>query len=170
MAKHTATFPMDYGKVLDKSRCGLVSGTILNSPTLGEIFIGCKSLEKLAAAFKRLAPRNTVYNPELRQELAVFRQIDVIHGDEAREPLPASHWEKMDTAPTDGREVILMVESRAGIPHKCLVGHYMEGGHCIEDHPPISEGWYFWNGCSFDRAAKPIRWMPLPEQPTDLEG
>jgi hypothetical protein len=69
----------------------------------------------------------------------------------------------MDCAPLDGKEVLLKVESRAGIPGKMLVGHYMPGGHCIEDHPPIDRGWYFWNGCSFDLASKPIAWMPLPE-------
>ncbi len=71
-------------------------------------------------------------------------------------------WKTMDTAPRDGREVLLEVEQRAGIPGKCLVGHYMPGGHCIEDHPPISEGWYFWNGYMFDRASKPVRWCELP--------
>lgn len=74
-------------------------------------------------------------------------------------------WQPMETVPKDGREVLLKVEIRAGIPGKCLVGHYMQGGHCIEDHPPpIDAGWYFWNGCNFDKAAKPMAWMPLPEE------
>lgn len=68
----------------------------------------------------------------------------------------------MESAPRDGREVILKVKSRAGISGKYLVGHYMPGGHCIEDHPPIAEGWYFWNGREFDHAAEPIGWMPIP--------
>ena len=68
----------------------------------------------------------------------------------------------MNTAPRDGTEVLLVVERRAGIPHRMLVGHYMPGGHCIEDHPPIDEGWYFWNGCMFDKASKPLAWMALP--------
>jgi NTP pyrophosphatase (non-canonical NTP hydrolase) len=72
----------------------------------------------------------------------------------------------MDNAPTDGTEVLLLVESRAGIPGKYLVGHYMPGGHCIEDHPAIDEGWYFWNGCMFDMASKPIGWRELPETET----
>ncbi|MEW4459475.1 hypothetical protein AB1K42_15390 [Roseibium algicola] len=72
----------------------------------------------------------------------------------------------METAPKDGKEVILEVESRAGRPGKFLVGHYMPGGHCIEDHPPIKEGWYFWNGCSFDIASKPIGWCDLPIEDT----
>ena len=71
-------------------------------------------------------------------------------------------WEAMETAPRDGTEVVLAVERRAGIPGRMLVGHYMPGGYCIEDHPPIAEGWYFWNGRMFDKAAKPIAWMPLP--------
>lgn len=68
----------------------------------------------------------------------------------------------METAPKDGREVVLKVKLRAGTPGKYLVGHYMGGGHCIEDHPPIDAGWYFWNGRMFDRAAEPVGWMPIP--------
>lgn len=74
-----------------------------------------------------------------------------------------SEWQPIETAPKDGRELILQVKLRAGIPGKCLVGHYMPGGHCISDHPPIDDGWYFWNGCYFDKAAEPILWMPLPD-------
>ncbi len=69
----------------------------------------------------------------------------------------------MDSAPKDGTEVLLRVKLRAGIPGKWLVGHYMAGGHCIDDHPPIDRGWYFWNGCMFDKASEPIAWLPLPE-------
>ena len=69
----------------------------------------------------------------------------------------------METAPLDGREVLLQVELRAGVPGKFLVGHYMEGGNCIEDHPPIAQGWYFWNGVMFDTASKPVGWLPLPD-------
>lgn len=75
-------------------------------------------------------------------------------------------WQPMATAPKDGREVLLLAERRAGVPGKMLVGHYMPGGYCIEDHPAIDEGWYFWNGSRFDNASKPTHWMPLPEAPT----
>jgi hypothetical protein len=78
-------------------------------------------------------------------------------------------WQPMKTAPRDGTEVLLVVERRAGIPHRMLVGHWMPGGHCIEDHPEIDEGWYFWNGCMFDKASKPKYWMPLPELPDDVD-
>jgi hypothetical protein len=74
-------------------------------------------------------------------------------------------WQPIETAPKDGREVILAVETRAGITHGVLVGHYMPGGHCIEDHPPIADGWYFWNGCMFDKAAIPTHWMDMPHHP-----
>lgn len=74
-----------------------------------------------------------------------------------------SAWQNMDTAPKDGTEVLLRVKMRAGIPNGHLVGHYMAGGHCIEDHPPIDAGWYFWNGCMFDNAAVPFEWHPLPQ-------
>jgi hypothetical protein len=68
----------------------------------------------------------------------------------------------MDIAPKDGTEILLQVKLRAGISNRFLVGHYMPGGYCIEDHPAIDAGWYFWNGCMFDRAAEPIRWWHLP--------
>lgn len=72
-------------------------------------------------------------------------------------------WRSMENAPRDGTEVLLCVKSRAGIPGKCLVGHWMPGGHCIGDHPPIDAGWYFWTGLMFDLASKPMAWMPIPE-------
>ena len=68
----------------------------------------------------------------------------------------------IDTAPKDGREVLLLVESRAGVGPRFLVGHYMPGGHCIEDHPPIEAGWYYWNGCMFTGPERPLMWMELP--------
>ena len=77
----------------------------------------------------------------------------------------ANEWQSMKTAPRNGEEVLLVVESRAGVSGRMLVGHWMPGGHCIEDHPPIDAGWYFWNGCRFGRAEKPIAWMPLPSAP-----
>jgi hypothetical protein len=72
-------------------------------------------------------------------------------------------WKPISTAPKNGVELLLTVKSRAGIPRGILVGHYMAGGHCVEDHPPIAEGWYFWNGCMFDKAAEPVAWMPVPD-------
>ena len=77
----------------------------------------------------------------------------------------AGAWQAIETAPKDGREVLLAVERRAGVAGGMLVGHYMPGGYCIEDHPAIDEGWYFWNGSMFDRASKPRFWMPLPAPP-----
>jgi hypothetical protein len=76
----------------------------------------------------------------------------------------------MDTAPKNGTEVLLQVRYRANVPGKFLVGHYMPGGHCISDHPPIDSGWYFWNGCMFDKAAEPVAWAPLPRALADAKG
>lgn len=78
-------------------------------------------------------------------------------------PKSTQTWKPMNTAPRNGTEVLLQVERRAGIPGKCLVGHWMPGGHCIEGHPPIDAGWYFWNGRMFDKASTPVQWMRLPE-------
>jgi hypothetical protein len=58
-----------------------------------------------------------------------------------------------------------MVERRAGIPWRMLVGHYMGAGPYEDGFPCIDEGWYFWNGYMFDKASKPLAWMPLPEAP-----
>jgi len=80
----------------------------------------------------------------------------------AAAPFMLPQWRGMESAPKDGREVLLRVKLRAGATGKQLVGHYMQGGHCIEDHPPIDRGWYFWSGCQFDKASEPIAWMPLP--------
>jgi hypothetical protein len=85
-----------------------------------------------------------------------------------RAALPSTRrWQSIETAPLDGREVLLRVKVRAGIRGKCLVGHFMQGGHCIEDHPAIARGWYFWNGRMFDEAAEPTHWMELPEDGSD---
>jgi len=91
-------------------------------------------------------------------------KIERLQGElNARDDLGIPVWQPMKTALRDGTELLLAVERRAGISGRCLVGHYMPGGHCVEDHPPIAEGWYFWNGSMFDKASKPIAWMPLPE-------
>ena len=74
-------------------------------------------------------------------------------------------WRTIETAPKNGTEVLLRVKMRAGIRGGYLVGHHMPGGHCIEDHPPIAAGWYFWNGRMFDEASEPTHWMPLPAPP-----
>lgn len=83
-----------------------------------------------------------------------------------RDDAPPTEWRDIATAPKDGTEVLLVVEHRSGTPNCCLVGHYMPGGYCIEDHPEIDEGWYFWNGRMFDKASKPTHWQPLPPPPT----
>ncbi|GEM_PF-1537206 len=109
--------------------------------------------EERAAAIAHLTERDTFTTRDLAIERAVVSKL--------RAPV-ATDWRSMDTAPLDGREVLLQVELRAGMPGRCLVGHYMPGGHCIEDHPPIAQGWYFWDGREFDLASKPTGWLPLP--------
>ena len=99
-----------------------------------------------------------------REDLLLAIEADMANYDEEKKLLADLYpWRPMKSVPRDGTEVILVVEMRAGIPYQKLVGHWMPGGHCIEDHPPISEGWYFWNGCMFDKASKPLAWMPIPE-------
>lgn len=89
---------------------------------------------------------------------------------------PTQSWRPIDTIPKDKDgdpepgEFLLLVKSRAGVPYKCLVGHWMPGGCCIEDHPPVARGWHFWNGAMFDRASDPTHWMRLPEPPKPLDN
>lgn len=132
-----------------------------------------EAYDDLLRALKRA--REALYNgfePD-NQSRAYHDVDDAIRKSSAARLMPLETekqiWQPMETAPRDGTEVLLQVEYRSGIPGKCLVGHYMPGGHCIEDHPAIDSGWYFWNGCMFDRASKPMRWMPLPKVPTDGE-
>ena len=84
-------------------------------------------------------------------------------------------WRPIETAAKDGgKEVLLRVKMRAGIPGGLLVGHWMDGGFTVgDDHPAIAGGWYFWNGRMFDKASEPTHWMPLPSPPepeTEVEG
>lgn len=76
----------------------------------------------------------------------------------------ATTWQPIATAPKDGTEILLCVESRSRNAGGMLVGHYMPGGHSI------SEGWYFWSGSMFDKSSKPTHWMPLPEAAETAEG
>lgn len=89
-----------------------------------------------------------------------------LKADMDRDVVEREEWRPMGTAPKDGTEVLLVVERRAGMAECCLVGHWMPGGHCIEDHPPIAEGWYYWYGNFFNLAEKPLYWMPLPSVPS----
>lgn len=161
--KNKPAFPMTYGKVPNKSRCAPMTITVFSSVRYGDVAIASTKPSATEALWKKLAPKGSVYDPQKAQKIVVFSAEHTLIGDESRAVPAESPWELMDTAPKDGTEVLLIVKSRVGMPHGKLVGHYMGGGHCISDHPPIDEGWYFWNGCMFDRASEPLMWMPLPE-------
>lgn len=75
-------------------------------------------------------------------------------------------WQPICTAPKDGTEILLRVNTPDGVPGNYLVGHYQPGGNCIDDHPPIDRGWYFFNGTQFNLASNPTHWMPLPKDET----
>lgn len=67
-------------------------------------------------------------------------------------------WQTMDTAPKDGTEVILRDAHMVRV-----LAHYMAGGFCIEDHPAINAGWYFWDGYMFNNSFKPLAWRLVAE-------
>ena len=69
-------------------------------------------------------------------------------------------WQPIDTVPRSG-EVLLRVQ-RAGCMGR-MVAHWLPGGHCIEDHPPVDAGWYFWSGYNFRPLSdQPTHWASLP--------
>ncbi|AIY65210.1 hypothetical protein [Pseudoalteromonas piratica] len=154
-----------------KNSVGILAySTVLFHSRLGEIAISGSDRDTVCTAFNRLKTKSTTScDPDRLQEVCFFKQDDLEDNNENFEQLNSTPWQPMETAPKNGDEVILYVEKRAGIPGGFLVGHYMGGGHCIEDHPPIDAGWYFWNGCQFDLASKPLAWMPLPKVPTGFK-
>lgn len=81
---------------------------------------------------------------------------------EAERARNAATWLPMGTAPKDGTEVLLDLPLDKSRARRAVIGHYMKGGHCIEDHPAIDRGWYFWTGRMFDKAPDPAGWMRLP--------
>lgn len=153
-------FKKMYGTVVNKQGCYAMTGTIITTAKFGNVFISCDRLGTLSALTKRVS-RTFNPNEELFENVVVFKEESVIF-DEGKKPLDAVNWQTMDTAPKTGVEINIIVKRRAGMPHRIVVGHYMPGGHCIEDHPHIDEGWYFWNGRMFDRAAEPLLWCHLP--------
>jgi hypothetical protein len=139
----------------DPEQCMTALHAILNAAYKGNLFRVTFGMVVV------IDPRNELVDPDA-DTLEVHPKV--------KAALEAGEWQPIDTAPKDGTEVLLMVERRAGMTGCSLVGHYMQGGHCIEDHPPISAGWYFWNGCMFDTAAKPTHWLPLPSAPEKDNG
>lgn len=134
----------------DEELCRTALNAILDEADKGSMFRVAFGMLVL------LDPRNELVDPDA-DTLEAHPKVNAA--------LEAVEWKPIDTAPKDGTEVLLMVDRRACMSGCSLVGHYMPGGHCIEDHPPIDAGWYFWNGCMFDTVAKPTHWMPLPPAP-----
>lgn len=74
-------------------------------------------------------------------------------------------WRPMEDAPKDGTEVIIETPNIVRV-----LAHYQPGGFCIEDHPAIDEGWYFWNGHMFARLNGAARWRPASGEPSGAEA
>jgi hypothetical protein len=127
----------------------------------------------LEGARAQIAEMKTEIADRAETEQSLARMVDecVTEADGLRAQIAEMRtWRPIATAPKDGNEVLLLVKLRAGIPGKMLVGHWMLGGFCIEDHPAIDAGWYFWNGRMFDSASEPTHWMPLPTAELGLEA
>lgn len=68
-----------------------------------------------------------------------------------------SPWKSCDSPPNNPRDVRLV--THAG---QYMEAHYLTGGHCIEDHPPVEAGWYHWTGTYYDQVPNPAKWMDIP--------
>jgi hypothetical protein len=136
----------------------------MNKPIIPTSAVSVELTNAFADKIAEFYPPKTPFDVE--KNLRIARAI--LRLPALRDALPATRdWQPIETAPLDGREVLLRVKYRAGIPGGKLVGHFMQGGHCIEDHPAIARGWYFWSGRMFDEAAEPTHWMELPtDDPT----
>lgn len=58
-------------------------------------------------------------------------------------------WQPMSTAPRDGT----MLDLRF-VHGRSVVGHWLPGGHCIEDHQPVAAGWYYWERTYWNSVAE----------------
>jgi hypothetical protein len=123
---------------------------------------------KCAGCDLEYRPHNGRCGYTIREQAALCALAALPSPAEAGEK--ATEWRPMESAPKNGTEVLIAVRIRAGVAGKMLVGHFMPGGHCIEDHPAIEAGWYFWNGSMFDEASEPAAWMPLPAAPSDAKA
>ena len=133
-----------------------VSGPRGSKSSLADQLIQARAMEIVRKAWDGWK----AHSPDEFERIKLWEEVV---GEAIAEAIPK--WQPIESAPKDGSEVLLLVAYRAGIPYRCLVGHWQRGGHCIEDHPPIDTGWYFWNGLMFDLAARPTHWMPLPTYP-----
>lgn len=65
-------------------------------------------------------------------------------------------WQPIETA-EKGREVLVWTGRDR------IVAHWAEH---VEDHPPMTAGWYYWTGRMFDLVRPaPLLWMELPDKP-----
>ena len=69
-----------------------------------------------------------------------------------------SPWKSCDSPPKNPRDVRLVTHTG-----QYMEAHYLTGGHCIEDHPPVAAGWYHWTGTYYDRVPNPDKWMDIPK-------
>lgn len=71
---------------------------------------------------------------------------------------PESPWKSCVNPPKSPRDVRLVTHTG-----QYMEAHYLAGGHCVEDHPPIAAGWYHWTGTYYEQVSNPAKWMDIPK-------
>lgn len=110
------------------------------------------------AAFLRLYAEKVRAGTEVAWEIPNTRASTL---EDIASRIVAPAWQPITTAPKDGTEILVRCQNRAGLPGT-VVAHFCSW---VEDHPPIAETFYFWDGVQFKEAVKPTHWMPLPDPP-----
>lgn len=75
-----------------------------------------------------------------------------------------SEWRTIDSAPRDGRRIVLYIPSVSPyIPAKVVTGRF----DCRDIRPYFTNDSERLVGARHTRKHQPTHWMPLPEPPTD---
>lgn len=121
-----------------------------------ELIEMCPRAEELANRLTMAGQKAEHVSASETHELA-----DFVHACVGAIRAPAAAWRSdVENAGPKNKGYVLLVD---GNGHKVLA-HWQPGGHCIEDHPPIDRGWYYWNGREFDVFRNPTAWMPVSEE------
>ena len=78
-------------------------------------------------------------------------------------------WQLIETAPKNGRKIILFVPSyRDG--YRVCIGHYSITEHLEHGKSVYKEECWWTDGSLLGGNPEPSHWMPLPEPPGNTDG